>query len=75
MTSGAHGRHPPVDDDLPPAIGRPATRALREAGMARLSQLPRHRDRDLLALHGVGPNAVRLLRTALADRGLHLDAD
>jgi len=27
-------------------------------------------ERDVLALHGVGPKAVRILREALAQRGL-----
>jgi hypothetical protein len=64
-----------VDDDLPAAIGRPATGALHEAGVTRLSQLPPYRERDLLAMHGVGPKAVRLLRAALAERGLRLADD
>ncbi|MGY1603729.1 DNA-binding protein [Geodermatophilus sp. SYSU D00815] len=59
-----------TDDDLPRSIGRPASGALREAGITRLSQLTALRERELLALHGVGPKAVRLLREALADRGL-----
>jgi hypothetical protein len=29
-----------------------------------------HRSEDLLALHGVGPKAVRLLRAALAEHGM-----
>jgi hypothetical protein len=64
-----------VDDDLPTAIGRPATGALREAGITRLSELPRFSERDLLALHGVGPKAVRLLRVALAEGDLGLAGD
>jgi hypothetical protein len=70
MTSPADEGPPSVDDELPAGIGRPATGALREAGITRLSDLPRHRERELLALHGVGPKAVRLLREALAERGL-----
>ena len=58
-----------TDDDLP-AIGAPATRALAGAGLTRLSQLTEHREADVSALHGVGPEAVRLLREALAQRGL-----
>jgi uncharacterized protein YdhG (YjbR/CyaY superfamily) len=60
--------------DLPP-IGRPATRALAAAGVTRLEQLQQHRAKDLLALHGVGPKAVSLLRVALADRGLSFLGD
>ena len=75
MTSRARTGLSRVEDDLPSAIGRPATGALHEAGITRLSQLPRHRERDLLALHGVGPKAVRLLRAAPAERGLDFSGD
>ncbi len=49
-----------TDDDLPASIGRPALGALRAAGIDRLSEVARHREDQLLALHGVGPKAVRL---------------
>lgn len=57
-------------DGLPAGIGRPATRALTLAGYARLEQLTRVTEREVLALHGVGPKAVRILRERLAERGL-----
>lgn len=44
-------------------IGRPATGALQDAGYRVLADLPDDLE-DLLALHGVGPRAVRLLREA-----------
>ncbi|SDS99414.1 helix-hairpin-helix domain-containing protein [Actinoplanes derwentensis] len=56
-------------NDLPP-IGRPAAGALREAGITTLSQVAAHREQDLLAMHGVGPKAIRILSEALAARGL-----
>jgi predicted Fe-Mo cluster-binding NifX family protein len=59
-----------TDDDLPTSIGRPALGALRAAGLTRLSEVARHPEEEVLALHGVGPKAVRLLRAALAGRGL-----
>lgn len=55
--------------DLPP-IGRPANSALLEAGITTLAQVATYRRRDLLALHGVGPKAVSILATALAEQGL-----
>jgi hypothetical protein len=61
-----------TDDDLPPSIGRPALGALRAAGINRLSEVTRLRAEELLALHGVGPKAVRLLRAELAERGREL---
>jgi hypothetical protein len=59
-------------DGLPGDIGRPATAALREAGYTTLDQLAGVPARDLLALHGVGPKAVRLLQEALQARGQSL---
>jgi hypothetical protein len=47
-------------------IGRPATGALLDAGYRAIADLPSDLD-GLLALHGVGPKAVRLLRQARAD--------
>jgi predicted flap endonuclease-1-like 5' DNA nuclease len=57
------------DTDLP-WIGRPARAALEVAGVTRRADLARWTEEDLLALHGVGPKAIRLLReagVALAD--------
>lgn len=56
------------DDDRGPdfdgiRIGRPATGALIDAGYRTRADLPDDLD-DLLALHGVGPSAVRRLREA-----------
>jgi hypothetical protein len=59
-------------EGLPRAIGAPATRALTAAGLTRLDQLEGMPRRELLALHGVGPKAVRILDEALAERGTGL---
>ncbi|GEK23469.1 helix-hairpin-helix domain-containing protein [Cellulomonas xylanilytica] len=51
---------------LPRGIGAPATRALALVGITTLDDV---RDADLdalLALHGVGPKAIQVLREALA---------
>lgn len=58
--------------DLPASIGRAATRALATAGLITLEQVAAGSKADLLALHGVGPKAVRILVEALAERGLSL---
>ncbi len=60
----------PVPTEYPPAIGRTATHALASAGLTRWDQLTAVRTADLLALHGVGPKAVRLLREGMAARGM-----
>ncbi|GAA4923972.1 hypothetical protein [Stackebrandtia albiflava] len=54
--------------DLPKAIGKPATRALANAGITTLDQVAALSDAELNALHGVGPKAVKILRDALATR-------
>ena len=56
--------------NLPQNIGNPARSALAVVGITRLSQLTKVSEKELLKYHGVGPKAVRLLREALADRGL-----
>lgn len=56
--------------DFPPGLSAPARRALKGAGVERLEQLAERRERDVLALHGMGPKALGILRDALAARGL-----
>lgn len=53
-----------------PGIAAPARRALAASGIYRLEQVAALTEADLLALHGMGPQAVRILREALAARGL-----
>lgn len=52
-----------VSDELP-KIGSPATRALASIGVTRRSQLAEYTAEDMLALHGFGPKAIRILRDA-----------
>jgi hypothetical protein len=63
-----------ADDELP-RIGAPATRALVAIGVTTLSQAAERSASELSALHGFGPRALRILRTALAERGLRLAGD
>jgi hypothetical protein len=44
-------------------------RALASAGYGCLDRLTRISEEDLLALHGMGPKAVGILRGALAEKG------
>lgn len=59
-----------VSEELP-RIGSPATRALASIGVTRRSQLADYSEQDLLALHGFGPKAIRLLSEA----GVRLTGD
>jgi hypothetical protein len=54
----------------PAGLAQPALRALSAAGYTRLEQLTRVTEADLRKLHGMGPKALGLLRSALHARGL-----
>jgi hypothetical protein len=60
----------PAPQPLPEALAAPARRALAAAGIERLEQLAALPERDVAAWHGIGPNALRVLRAALDDAGL-----
>ncbi|SET59084.1 Helix-hairpin-helix domain-containing protein [Stigmatella erecta] len=57
-------------EDSLPNIGNSALRALARAGITRLSQVARRSQAELSQLHGVGPKALGILETSLAERGL-----
>ena len=58
--SGAEPKH-----DFPAGIGQPATRALVAAGYTNLDQLSSVGESELLKLHGMGPKALGIIRSAL----------
>ena len=47
---------------IPSAVGGPASRALEAAGYRTIEDLDATSERQLLALHGVGPRAIRILQ-------------
>jgi hypothetical protein len=55
--------------DLPKLAG-PARRALIDAGYTRLEDLTEVEESTVRRLHGMGPNAMAVLRNALRERGL-----
>jgi hypothetical protein len=55
---------------MPGALGTVAPRELAQAGSIDLRQLTEVTPKELLAIHGVGPKAIRILREALAAEGL-----
>lgn len=59
----------PVPTQYPTDIGRTARRELARHGYTTFTQLEQVTARDLLAIHGVGPKAVRILEAELALRG------
>jgi predicted flap endonuclease-1-like 5' DNA nuclease len=56
--------------DLPNEIGKAAARELALNGITTLDQVAGHTRKELLAIHGVGPKAIRILGETLASRGL-----
>jgi predicted flap endonuclease-1-like 5' DNA nuclease len=58
--------------EFPRAIGRPANAALVVEGFTTLEQVARLSEKELLAIHGVGPKAVAILREELAAQDLQL---
>lgn len=50
--------------DAIPYIGAPAASALAEIDVTKASQLKNFTERELLAIHGIGPKAIRMLRDA-----------
>ena len=53
----------PASCTPPPAtVGRPAARAFESAGYRTITDLEGASERELLALHGVGPRAIEILR-------------
>jgi hypothetical protein len=57
------------ETDLP-KLAVPARRALIGAGYTRLEHLTKVKESEVMRLHGMGPNAMKVLRNALRERGL-----
>lgn len=62
------------NSDLP-KLSAPAQRALAAAGITTLKQVSEMSEKALLQLHGIGPNAIKTLREALAKKGMGLKGD
>lgn len=50
-------------------IGQPAQRALEEIGIDTLIQLCNYTEKELIAIHGIGPKAVKILKEFLIKEG------
>lgn len=60
-----------TESDLPGGLSKPALRALHGAGYVQLQQFSKLTEAELLQLHGLGPKAIVLLRSARG-KGAHL---
>jgi hypothetical protein len=58
-----------------PKISKPAIAALAEIGVTTLEQVAERSEKELLALHGFGPKAIRILTPVLAEHGLSFRKD
>ncbi|MBL8030257.1 MAG: hypothetical protein JNN11_03340 [Candidatus Doudnabacteria bacterium] len=54
-----------AQSDFPKKLAGPALRALLNAKIKKLSQLEKWSEKELSALHGMGPTGIKLLRTAM----------
>jgi len=67
---------PTCEQEKKPASGflallsAPARRALQHAGFTDPAVLASHTEKEILALHGIGPTAMPILRKALREAGL-----
>jgi hypothetical protein len=53
-----------------PKLAAPAQRALAAVGCNRLEDLTRFTEREVKGWHGIGPNALNQLRSAMEAKGL-----
>jgi hypothetical protein len=50
-------------------MGAPARNALESLGVMSLDHVTRFSEKELLAIHGVGPKAVAVIKAALHEQG------
>lgn len=50
----------------------PARRALLNADIKNLEELTKHSEQEILELHGIGKNALAVIKTTLDEHGLTL---
>lgn len=60
------------ETELPAAMGKVSRRELALHGLTRLDQFDGVSEKELLAIHGVGPKAIRILREHLEPAGMRL---
>ncbi|UTH16644.1 DNA-directed RNA polymerase subunit alpha C-terminal domain-containing protein [Macrococcus epidermidis] len=53
-----------------PKISKPALRALGSINVKTLEDVMKYSEAELLALHGFGPKAIRILKEVMEEQGL-----
>jgi predicted flap endonuclease-1-like 5' DNA nuclease len=59
-----------AETEFPASMGKVAPRELAVHDITTFAQVADRTERELLAIHGVGPKAIRILREELRTRGL-----
>jgi len=57
-----------------PGVGKPAKRALANAGVDSLKKLSSYTEKEVLKWHGVGPSSIPVLIKLLEEKGLSFKA-
>ncbi|TGL60504.1 RNA polymerase [Leptospira sarikeiensis] len=57
------------DENFPKGLAAPALRALANHGIHSLQQLSKYSKKEIAELHGIGKNAILLLRKSLKEIG------
>lgn len=65
----------PNAEAFPAGLSGPALRALAHAGIRSMAQLAQRSEREITALHGMGPKGVRMLKAGLTAQERHFRAD
>lgn len=55
--------------NLPDSMGKTAPRELKYAGIDSLRKVSEYTEKELLAIHGVGPKAIKIMKEAMAEKG------
>ena len=55
--------------DFPKGLSKPAIRALEGAGYTDINQLVEITEKELAALHGMGPRGIKIIKDALKGKG------
>lgn len=61
---------PPTSSAFLARLSRPARGALEHEGIVTLRKLSTFTEREILAIHGIGPKSMPVLRQALSEAGL-----
>ncbi|MCB8942416.1 MAG: hypothetical protein H6658_01445 [Ardenticatenaceae bacterium] len=57
-------------DILLPKLAKPAQRAIQNANITTLEQLAQHSESQIRDLHGIGKNALHIIKETLHENGL-----